>query len=65
MAGRFTFAVPRRTENHVHIPRDINNSSVSIRVGFSPGGYRAEKNREKENFRNGLCAFEKCILCTK
>lgn len=40
MAGRFTFAVPRRTENHVHIPRGINNSSVSIRVGFSPGGVR-------------------------
>ena len=34
MAGRFTFAVPRRTENHVHIPRGINNSSVSIRVEF-------------------------------
>lgn len=56
MAGRFTFAVPRRTENHVHIPRGINNSSVSITVGFTPGGGRVVIARGREG-KSATMAF--------
>lgn len=48
MAGRFTFAVPASLslENHVHIPRGINKSSISIRVGIQPAAVAAVIARE-------------------
>lgn len=55
-------AVPRRTENHVHIPRGINNSSVSIRVGFTALAVvawlsRGREPRERKSSTMCLCAF--------
>lgn len=73
MTGRFTFAVPASLslENHVHIPRGINKSSVSIRVGIQPAAVAAVIAREGAHEKRenpppprsrtmaGLC-FPKC-----